>query len=62
MRMQRQEEPTQMGPKVSITNEVLPEMDLKRWGRRGERGQGRSSFQVDDQEIRRKTKTTIKNQ
>lgn len=33
VRIQRQEEPVQIGPEVSIMNEALSEMDLKRrWG------------------------------
>lgn len=53
MRIQRQEEPVWMGLEVSITNEVLSEMDLKKW--RGA-GQRRSSSQVDGHEHKEKKK------
>lgn len=61
VRIQRQEEPAQIGPEVSIMNEALSEMDLKRrWGDSTRWRQGRSSFQVDDQEHKQEKKKNQK--
>lgn len=60
MRIQRQEEPSQMGPEViSITNEVLAEMDLKRWEEGEEEGEREGvHFKWLTKNTKRKTKIT----